>query len=195
MRKVIAFMHMSLDGFVSRPNGEMDWVTTKDEDIGKYLIGDLFTTMDTMLLGRNLYQGFEQYWPGVTTNPNAPAQMAEFARWIEDSRKIVFSSRQQQFTWQHSELVVVKNDQEIATTVHRLKQQPGANMVVFGGARMAQTLVQLNLIDEYRIKMEPVVLGKGAPLFTSLENKMNLQLVRSKAFSSGVVALHYEPVR
>ncbi len=77
MQKLILFMHMSLDGFVGRPNGEMDWVTMNDDEIGKYLIGDLLETVDTMLLGRVLYQGFESYWPAAAKNPSTPKDLAE----------------------------------------------------------------------------------------------------------------------
>jgi dihydrofolate reductase len=90
MRKVILFVVVSLDGFVGGPNGELDW-EVRDEEVSKSLIGDLLATVDTMLLGRVLYQGFQQAWPAMASNPSSPKELVDFAHWIEDTPKVVFS--------------------------------------------------------------------------------------------------------
>jgi dihydrofolate reductase len=186
MRKVILFMHMSLDGFVSKTNGEMDWVTREDMEMNNYLIGDLLKTVDTMLLGRNLYQGFQQAWPAIATTPSMPKELVDFAHWIEDSPKYVFSKSMNKLDWKNSFLL----KGNITEEVKKLQQQPGKDIVVFGGSGIAQQLAKENLIDEYRIKLEPVFLGTGNPLFKDMAR---LKLIQSKAFSSGVVGLYYQP--
>lgn len=195
MRKIILFMHVSLDGFIARQNGELDWVTMSDDDMGKYLITDLLSTVDTMLLGRVLYQGFEKAWPSIAADPSSPKDLVDLAHWIENSPKIVFSKTLEKVEWKNSRLIQVKDNDGIANEVAMLKQQPGKDIVLFGGARMAQTFVQLGLIDEYRIKLEPVVLGNGKSLFEDIQDRMNLKLLKSKTFSSGVVGLYYQPVK
>lgn len=192
MRKVILFMVVSLDGFVGGSKGELDW-EIRDEEVAKYLIPDLLSMVDTMLLGRVLFQGFEQAWPAIASNPSSPKDLVDFAHWIENSPKIVFSKTLEKVGWKDSRLVSVKNNEDIAREVMKLKQQPGGDMVVFGGARFAQTLVHLGLIDEYRFKLQPIALGGGLPLFKDVKSRMNLKLIKSKAFKSGVVGLYYQP--
>ena len=191
MRKVILFMHVSLDGFVCGPNGEQDWMTMNDDEMGHYLISDLQTTVDTMLTGRVLYQGFASFWPTVVNNPSAPKEMVEFAQWMDNTPKVVFSKTLSAVEWKNS--ILAKEDP--TTEIAKLKNQPGGNIVVFGGATMVQSLSKSGLIDEYRIKLEPVVLGNGKPLFKDLSDRINLRLIRAKSFDSGVVGLYYEVIR
>jgi dihydrofolate reductase len=191
MRKVILFMVYSLDGFVGGPKGELDW-ESRDEEVSRQLVPEFLSTVDTMLLGRVLYQGFQQAWPAMAKNPASPKELVDFARWIEDTPKVVFSKTLGNVEWKNSRLVSVKSDDDIAKEVTKLKQQSGGDMVVFGGARFAQTLSGLGLVDEFRLKLQPVALGTGMPLFKS---RVNLKLIKSQAFKSGVVALYYQPVK
>jgi dihydrofolate reductase len=147
-----------------------------------------------MLLGRVLYQGFEQAWPAMAKDPSSPKDLVDFAHWIEDSPKIVFSKTLETVGWKNSRLVSVQDDDDIIQEVKKLKQQSGGDMVLFGGARIAQTFVKLDLIDEYRLKLQPIVLGNGKPLFKDRKDRMNLKLLQSKTFDSGVVGLYYQPV-
>jgi dihydrofolate reductase len=191
VRKVILFMVMSIDGFVGGPNGELDW-EARDEDVSRDFVVDMQSTVDTMLLGRVLFQGFEQAWPAMASNPSSPKEIVDFANWIENSQKIVFTKTLENVGWKNSRLVSVSNDEDIAKEVKKLKQQTGGDMVVFGGARFAATLAQLGLIDEYRLKLQPVALGKGLALFNE---RMNLKLVKCKAYESGVVGLYFQPIQ
>jgi dihydrofolate reductase len=195
MRKIILFMHMSLDGIVAGPNGELDWANMADESVGRYLIADLLSTVDTMVLGRVLYQGFQQAWPAMAVDPKSPKDLVEFAHWIEDSPKIVFSHTEQKLDWKNSRLVSAKSDDDVRREVAKLKQEKGGDIVLFGGARLAQTFARLGLIDEYRFKLESAVVGSGSPLFKDIKDGLKLKLVKSKVFESGVVGLYYEPVK
>jgi dihydrofolate reductase len=194
MRKVILFMHVSLDGFICGPNGELDWATMDDDEMGKYLISDLLTTVDSMLLGRVLYKGFESHWPQVAKDHTVPKELAEFARWIDNSPKYVFSKTLEKVEWQNS--ILLKG--ELSEEIDYLKKQQGGDMVLFGGAGIVSSFTRLDLIDEYRLKVEPIVLGNGKSLFEGYGKRNNpffpagrLKLTNSKAFNSGVVGLYY----
>jgi dihydrofolate reductase len=191
MRKVILFMHVSLDGFVCGPNDEMDWTTMNDDKIGEFLIPDLQRTVDTMLVGRVLYQGFEQFWPTVPENPKSRPELVEFAHWMADTPKVIFSNTLKEVKWKNSSLAKA----DPATTVHQMKKEPGGDMVIFGGASLAAHFAKNNLIDEYRIKLEPVVLGKGKSLYKDITDRVKLKLIKSKSFDSGVTGLYYEVVK
>ncbi|QMW00604.1 dihydrofolate reductase family protein [Spirosoma foliorum] len=188
MRKVILFMHMSLDGFVCGPNGEQDWKTMNDDDMGKYLAADFQSTVDTILTGRVLYQGFASFWPSVPSSPGIPAELVDFGNWMNNTRKIVFSKTLQTVDWTNSVLA----ERDIVDEINYLKQQPGGDMVVFGGATFVAALAEQNLIDEYRIKLEPILLGDGKALFKDVHDRTKLTLTKAKAFNSGVVGLYYQ---
>lgn len=186
-------MVMSLDGFVCGENNELDW-EEQDPLVSMYLIPKLLERVDTMFLGRALYEGFEQAWPAMARDPQTPQEIKDFARWVQETPKVVFSDSLKDCTWDNSTLVNVKNDQDIANQVSRLKQQAGKDIVVFGGAQFARTLVKMGLVDEFQLKVQPVVLGTGKALFSSLTERLKLKLVDSKAFDSGVIAVTYAPV-
>ncbi|SOD98005.1 Dihydrofolate reductase [Spirosoma fluviale] len=188
MRKVILFMHVSLDGFVCGPNGEQDWMTMDDDEVGHYLIPDLQKTVDTMLVGRVLYQGFASFWPTVTNNPETPPELVDFANWMNTTPKVVFSKTLTTVDWQNARLAKA----DVATEIATLKQQPGGDMVVFGGAEFVSSLAKLDLVDEYRIKLEPIVLGTGKALFKDVTERIKLTLTKAKSFDSGVVGLYYQ---
>jgi dihydrofolate reductase len=194
-RKVILFMHYSLDGAVGRPNEpRMPWITPDtDLEMGRHLIPDLLKTVDTMLLGRELFQGFEQAWPAMVKAPGMPKEMVEMGQWIEDSPKHVFSKTLTKAGWKNAHVHRVTTDQDIAKKVNVLKQEEGGDMVVFGGARFAQTLTRLGLVDEYRLKLEPVVLGPDAYHLFDGTRDARLHLTHQKAFKSGVQGLYYKP--
>ena len=186
MRSLILAMQISLDGFVGGPNGEMDWVTLSQE-MDDNMLPAMMERADTCLLGRSLYQGFASYWPTApATNPNLSKGEIQFASWIEQASKVVFSSTLEKVEWHNSRLV--RGD--AAAEVARLKQQPGKDIVSFGGARLAQELVRLGLVDEYQLMLNPVILGQGLPLFKDGGARQVLKLVSSGTFD-GAVALRY----
>ena len=188
MRKLILFMHVSLDGFVCGPNNEQDWMTVNNPEMGKHLTNEFRETVDTMLIGRVLYEGFTSFWPTVPVNPDTPPELVDFANWMINTPKIVFSKTLKTVDWTNSRLA----QHDLANEIAQVKQQPGGDIIVFGGAALAAELTEQNLIDEYRIKLEPIVLGAGKSLFTHKEDRVKLKLTKSMAFDSGVVALYYQ---
>jgi dihydrofolate reductase len=191
MRKLVLFLHASLDGFVEGPNGEMDigWVSY-DTDMEKHA-KDILSTADTVIWGRGTYQMMHSYWPSVPSDPSASQHERNHAEWIEKTAKIVFSTTLEKVEWNNSRLVKGNVEEEI----NYLKQQPGKDMVILGSPRFAHHLMQLDLIDEYKITVSPVLIGKGLPLFQGLKEKINLKLIENKTFDSGVIGLVYQKVR
>jgi dihydrofolate reductase len=186
MRKVISFMHVSLDGFVSGPNEEMNWVIM-DEEIFQDAI-DLASATDTALYGRITYQMMEGYWPTVLTNPASTKLELRHAEWVENINKIVFSETLEKVQWNNTRLI----KKNIAEEMIQLKQGAGRNMMIFGSPKLTHSFMRWNLIDEYKFNINPVILGNGIPLFENITHKIHLQLLSEKKFKSGVIGLHYK---
>jgi dihydrofolate reductase len=179
MRRVIMWNMVTLDGFFEGPNREIDWFRF-DEDLEKYIKGSQMSSADTLLFGRVTYQVMAAYWP------SAHGQIADF---MNNVTKIVCSRTLEQTEWNNSRLIKANVPEEVS----RLKQQPGKDIFVFGSANLASTLMQHGLIDEYRLGVNPVVLGGGTPLFKGSADRLDLKLLEARPLESGVVILHYTP--
>jgi len=184
MRKVIYGFSVSLDGFIEDVDGDISW-SFPDEELHKHF-NDREANTGTHLYGRRLYENMAAYWPTADEDPSAPEHVKEYARIWRDKPKIVFSTTLEQVEW-NSRLV----REDIAEEVRRLKEQPGKDMSV-AGAGIALTFMQLDLIDEYELYVHPVILGGGKPMFGPLEDRIDLQLVETHTFGSGVVLLRYQ---
>jgi dihydrofolate reductase len=176
-------MYVTLDGYFEGPNKELDWFVW-DDKMAKYSI-DLLNTVDAILFGRVTYQLMAGYWP----TPSAASEDPVITEKMNSLPKIVFSKTLEKVGWSNTRLV--KGDVE--GELSQLKQQPGKDMVIFGSSDLAASLTQFGLIDEYRIIVNPVVLGSGKPFLKGINGKLNLKLVKTKAFSSGNVILFYQP--
>lgn len=187
MRKVIVTMWVTLDGFIAGPNEEMDWVMVDDE-MGKYE-DDMVSSADTLILGRVTYESFAGAWPHVPENPSASKGEVEYAHKVNAMAKLVFSKTLDKAEWNNSKLM----REVIPEEVEKMKQEPGKDMVIYGSASIVQTLTNLGLIDEYQLLVHPVVLGSGKPLFKNIKDRVNLKLVETRTFHSGVVLLNYSP--
>ncbi len=185
MRNVSLLMHVSLDGFVGGPNGEMDWICHDEaifEDVTK-----LFESVDTALYGRTTYHMMENYWPAVPSNPASTKRDIQHAEWVERINKIVFSTTLERADWNNTRLI----RDHVAEEIARLKQQPGKELMIFGSPRLTHSFLELGLIDAFHLYINPVVLGAGIPLFRNVREKTELELLHSRPFASGVVSLHY----
>jgi dihydrofolate reductase len=187
MRKVVLFVDTSLDGFMGGPDAEMDWMV-QDDEVDKEFTTGLRESVDTILTGRVAYQSFEGFWPAAATDPSSPPDLAELATWMLDTPKVVFSTTLDKVEMENTRLATAGIAEEVA----KLRQEPGKDMVVFGGASTVQEFIKLGLVDEYRMKVHPVAIGGGLPVF---KDRVGLTLTKSKAYRSGVLGLYYEPVR
>lgn len=192
MRKIISMIHLSLDGFAAGPNDELDWISY-DNDLEQYAHA-LHAITDAVIWGRRTYELMAGYWLTVPGNPASTPAELEHARYLDSSTKIVVSRTLGHIDWNHATNTVLIKD-NIAEQIAKIKQQPGKDIWFLGSTMLAQTFMQLDLIDEYRININPTVLGVGKPLFANVTRNFKLKLLDSKPFKSGVVGLIYEPVR
>lgn len=170
---------MSLDGFFEGPNQELDWFLV-DEEFFEYA-RNMLRSVDTILFGRRTYEHMAAYWP------SAPAD--EIADKMNQLQKIVFSKSLPHAEWSNCRLVREDAAQEVA----KLKQSSGKDMVILGSAALASSLLKAGLVDEYRVIVNPVLIGSGHPLFPDLKERVTLRLSRTQPFGSGVVILYYAP--
>jgi dihydrofolate reductase len=181
MRKIIFAMSVSLDGFIETASGDISW-TAPDPQLQQHFI-DRESAIDTHLYGRRLYETMVAYWPTADENPSAPRFDIEYARIWKKQRIIVFSK-----TLAHvgGNCQLFRGD--ISEEIKTLKAQPGENMFV-GGPNLASTFMKLGLIDEYWLYINPIILGSGKPMFPYLGDRINLKLIETHRFGSGVVLL------
>jgi dihydrofolate reductase len=189
MRKVVLFMHLSLDGFAGGPNGELNFLTY-DQELQQYA-DELVKTVGSPIYGRTTYQLMQGYWPTVLTKPDSPKQALDHARWVEDVPKIVFSRTLNEATWNNTLLIKDNVTEEIT----KLKQQPGKDLVIFGSPGLATTFMDLGLIDEYKLTVHPIILGNGISVFRNNGVKSALKLLDAKTLKSGVLTLNYATSR
>lgn len=185
MRKIVAFMHVSLDGFVAGINGELNWVNLDNELFD--FIGARIAKTDTALYGRLTYQMMEAYWPTATDQPNPSNHDIEHSKWYKRVKKIVLSK-----SLNENDLVntkVISNN--IIEEIIALKKTSGSEILLFGSPTATHSLMAEDLIDEYWLFVNPVLLSEGIPLFNKITNKHVLTFISSKAFPSGVVCLQY----
>ncbi len=180
MRKVIVSEFVSLDGVMEAPD---QWhFPFFNEEAGKYKFDELFAS-DALLLGRVTYEGFAAAWPSMTDEEGFADRMNSLPKYV------VSTTLEEPLEWNNSTLI----KGNIAEEVSRLKQQPGQDIAVHGSADLVNTLMQHDLIDEYRLMVHPVVVGSGKRLFKDGSDTTVLRLVETKTFSTGVVVLTYQP--
>ena len=190
MRKVLLLEHVSLDGYVAGPSGEMDWIHIPDEI---WRFGDRLTaTSDAAIYGRNTYEMMAGYWPTAAAAPDADRHAIDHANWVNNTQRYVVSKTLQAAPWGDASCTILPGDP--AGEIEHLRSQPGRNIFLVGSITLAQRLMRANLIDEYHLMLNPVLLGDGRPLFpTGLPEALNLNLVSSTKLPTGLLALHYEP--
>lgn len=186
MRKLTLFMHVSLDGFVAGPKGEMDWINVDDE-IFEYA-GNRTNEADTALYGRVTYEMMDSYWPTAADQPNATKHDIEHSRWYNNVEKVVLSKTLQGQQRKNTKII----SDNLSGQITALKQQPGKDILIFGSPSASYALMQEGLIDDFWLFINPVVLGQGIPLFRDVKTPLRLTLATSKAFPSGVVCMHYQ---
>jgi len=178
-------MHMSLDGFVAGPSGEMNWIKV-DEEIFDH-VGKRVSEGDTALYGRVTYQMMESYWPTAGDKPGASKHDIKHSKWYNSIQKIVVSKTMEN-TGLPGTTVISGN---LSERINDIKQQPGKEILLFGSPTATHALIQQNLIDGYWLFVNPIILGKGIPLFAGIPATIKLKLQNSCQFASGVTELNY----
>ncbi len=192
MRRIVMMNWISVDGYFAGPHGEIDWIV-RDPQVDKALHESRSDAppsgsagSGTMLLGNTTYTMFENSWPQIARDPNAPEELHKLAEEVIGMTKIVFSKSRKEVSWENSKLLRGNLEGE----VEQLKRGEGSPILIFGSGTIVQQLTAVGLIDEYFIAVTPVILGKGKPLFGEVQ-KRNLRLREAQSFKSGNVLLRY----
>ena len=185
MRKVIFFMLTSLDGYFEGPNRDINWHNV-DEEFNEFAVQQT-GEFGALLFGRVTYELMEGYWPTESAKTDDPV----VAGLMNSLPKIVFSKTLEKAEWNNTKLV----KDNFAEEISKLKGQPGKDIAIFGSSDLTVSLTQLGLVDEFRIMVNPVVLGDGKPLFKGIKNKLDLKLTETRTFGNGNVLLYYEPAQ
>jgi dihydrofolate reductase len=192
VRKIIAALQVSLDGFIEGPNGELDWVSSWEDPF------DIVGKIDAFILGARMYPGYEQYWQAVLDNPSGilpftgrPATQGEieYAEFAGRTPHIVVSSTLQTASWTNTRIVRDLED------IRRSKEAPGGDMHAVGGASLVSSLMNAGLVDEIRLVVQPILLGCGKPLFKDLSERHALTLLAARPLKAGAVTLSYSVPR
>lgn len=179
-------MHMSLDGFVAGPNGEMDWIRV-DQEVFDY-IGKRVSQSDSALYGRNTFQMMESYWPTAGDKPNATQHDIEHARWYNRIQKVVLSATLKDEGLSNTKII----RDPLPDRFEEIKQQAGEEILLFGSPTATHSLMQQDLIDGFWLFVNPIILGQGISLFEGIQDKIKLHLSpTTRQFSCGVTELNY----
>lgn len=185
MRKIISFMHISLDGFVAGPNGEMNWIKV-DEEIFDH-VGKCISQGDSALYGRVTYEMMEGYWPTAADKPNASKHDINHSKWYSKVHKVVLSTTLEEAGLTNTTII----SHNLSASIHEIKQQPGEDILLFGSPTATHSLMEKNLIDGYWLFVNPIILGHGIPLFANVKDKIKLKLLTTRTFTCGVTELNY----
>jgi dihydrofolate reductase len=189
MRKVVLWIGMSLDGFTSGANEQVDWLVPHATRPQVWpIFRRLRERCDTVLMGRVNYEGFLGYWPQVKEDPKASPNDIEISRWLDEVPKIVFSHTLREVTWKNARLANRSAAEEVAA----LKRAPGKDIIIQNSTRLAQSLLAAGLVDELQIIVAPVVLGAGRALFPGLPQRIDLGPVEVTGFDDGTFFVRYD---
>lgn len=178
-------MHISLDGFVAGPNGEMDWIKANEEIFDH--VGKRISKGDTALYGRVTYQMMENYWPTAADKPTATRHDIEHSKWYSNVHKVVLSKTMQDNVLTNTKII----SDNLSDRINEIKLQPGEDILLFGSPTATHSLMQQNLIDGYWLFVNPIILGQGIPLFVDIKDKIKLKLLTTQQFTCGVTELNY----
>ena len=185
MRKIMVFNSITADGYFTDKNGDMSWAHKQDPEWAEF-VADNSKPGGELLFGRITYEMRASFWP----TPAAAKQFPEVAEQMNKLPKVVFSRTLDKVSWQNTRLL----KGNLADEVRKLKQESGGGMVILGSGSIISQLALENVIDEYQMVVNPIVLGEGRTMFQGVKDKLNLKLTNSRVFKNGNVVLTYQPV-
>jgi dihydrofolate reductase len=189
MRKIVVFNLVTLDGYFAGADGNIDWHNVDDE-FNQFAI-EQTAEFGGIIFGRTTYKIFEDYWPTALKDPKTSDDDRKVAQIIDDTWKIVFSKSLKEVSWKNSQLYFEIDPEE----VKRWKQYDGKDIAIFGSGTVVQQFANLGLVDEYRLLVNPVILGAGKPMFENVKDMHKLKLINTRNFKNGNVLLIYEPAK
>jgi dihydrofolate reductase len=189
LRKLKLQVQLSVDGYIAGPNGEMDWLVWNWDDKLKDYVNELTESVDTILLGRKMTEGFISYWTDVMSRPDDP--WYAFAKKMIETPKFVFTKTLNKSEWINTEIATG----DLADEINKLKSQNGKDIIVYGGASFDSSLIKAGLIDEFHLFINPAAIGRGMAIFKDISKIQEFTMIKSISFDSGIIMLHYEPKR
>lgn len=187
MRKIIVFNMISLDGFFAGEDGNIDWHQV-DQEFDEFAV-EQTESFGALMFGRTTYQLFEEFWPTIVDNPKFSPADQKIGKKINDVEKFVFSKSLKKVTWKNAKLF-----KEIGLkAIKKLKVEEGGDIAIFGSGTIVQQLTDLGLIDEYRLMVNPIILGRGRSMFTDIKTMKKLKLLTTRTFGNGNILLNYKP--
>lgn len=186
MRKIILNLTVTLDGFIEGPNAEMDWLVRDEEiDFGD-ILNDILSDKDIIFYGRVSYDKWGNFQPDT----NASQKIIDAYKLMDSKQKYIFSK-----TTKDDNTPAIFINSNIKGRVLEIKEQSGKDIWLYGGAKLTTTFLNLDLIDEYRLAVHPVILGKGKLLFQNIKDRHQLTLIDTKSYKSGVTLMTYKTDR
>jgi dihydrofolate reductase len=190
MRRVVLWIGMSLDGYTSGPNEQIDWLAPHITPQAKAYFKKMRERSDTILVGRVNYEGYLSYWPRVKDDPKAARDDVELSRWLDDVAKVVFSRTLREVTWKNARLARTSAAEEVAA----VKRAPGKDIIIQNSTRLTQTLLAAGLVDELNIMVAPAVVGAGRALFAGVP-RIDLGPAELTRFDDGMFVARYDVKR
>jgi len=190
MRKLIVSMNLSLDGFMSGPRDELDWhVESWSEEMAEKLL-ELLNETDTLIFGRVTYEAMSNYWTFRPLEQEFPSQDQAIADQMNRHEKIVFTRKLTQISCKNTRMF----NGDVTEEITRLRNSYGKNILIFGSGKLVSSCISLGLVDEYRLWIHPVLLGKGNPLFNNLKESIKLKLTDACMLNPGIALMQYRPL-
>ena len=193
MGRIILQMMISVDGMVSGPHGELDWIAG-DEPLQQDHLARL-EQADAVIMGAGMYPGLHRVWRDIAADEKAGPVDRAIGRAMNKTPNIVYSHKDLPVDREGDEVHVVKGDKAFVEDIKRLKREIKGTIICYGGVRFARSLIQQDLLDEIHLDVCPVILGAGEPLFTDLTHRINLRLLETVTYDSGATMVHYEVVK
>ena len=194
LRKLKLQVQISIDGYIAGPNGEMDWMVWNWDDKLKNYVFELTESVDTIILGRKMTDGFVSYWSDVITKPDDPSSIDRshaFAKKMLETPKVVFTKTLKVSKWGNTVLATG----DLTDEIMKLKSESGKDIIVYGGATFDSSLIKAGLIDEFHLFINPAAIGSGIAIFKDIREVQKFSMIKSTSFDCGIVELHFEPKR
>jgi dihydrofolate reductase len=194
LRKLKLQVQISIDGYIAGPNGEMDWMVWNWDDKLKNYVFEITESVDTIILGRKMTDGFVSYWSDVITKPDDPSSIDRshaFAKKMLETPKVVFTKTLKKSKWVNTNIATG----DLTDEIMKLKSESGKDIIVYGGATFDSSLIRAGLIDEFHLFINPAAIGSGMAIFKDLKEAQKFTMIKSTPFDSGIVELYFEPKR
>jgi dihydrofolate reductase len=189
MGKIIALGHMSLDGYMADPDGQINWIRM-DGEVADYVHG-ICLGCEGIIYGRKTYEWMDPFWPDVLKDPAKwPGWIVEYAEWVNETRKVVVTTTLNSIAWKNTRVV----GDNVVEEIGRIKQEAKADLML-AGPKLMMTLFQAGLVDEVVMTIQPVILGKGRPFISMLDERVWLEVREMKKFANQAVGFRYGVVR